>query len=74
MRLMSPKPTAGELIEMFLNVKDPSTGTATADAAATTQTYDGLICATVFQGGDAQEKFRWQCKDTVGQTVNSYSL
>lgn len=71
---MSPKPTAGEVIEMFMNVRNPTTGQATADTAATAQSYDGLICATVYYGDEAQDKYQWSCKDTVGTTVNSYSM
>jgi hypothetical protein len=65
MRLMTPKPTAGNVLEVSLSIKDPRTA-ATDTAVATATSYDTLVCAVVYNGDTVFDFYKWECKDLYG--------
>lgn len=65
MRLYTPKPAAGNYHMLTFSVRDPKTEPS-ASAAATTTSYDSVVCAVIYNGDSVIDDFTWECKDTYG--------
>lgn len=68
LRLMSPKLTSGEVVEVSFSIRDPSSD-PTADANASTVSYDSLVCATQFRTTDTIDNYVWESRDIYGTTA-----
>ena len=68
LQAMTPKPIAGEVIELNVSILDERTGLPPKDTAtaATVQMYDSIVCGTTYQGDSTLNSYTWESRDLYG--------